>query len=135
MRTKSASIIVPLAFIAIIAALSATAATQQAPAPAPAAQSPQTTPAMPSCPELATAVLRHDVRLRDWANLTRYRDANRTLTPVTAGENRVVFMGDSITDAWPMYGDVFVNQAYVGRGISGQTTPQMLVRFRPDVID
>jgi lysophospholipase L1-like esterase len=94
--------------------------------------------AVPSCPELATAltaVARNDVRLRDWANLTRYREANRTLPAATGA--RVVFMGDSITDAWPQprYGDFFTGKPYVGRGISGQTTPQMLVRFRPDVID
>ena len=53
------------------------------------------------------------------------------------GVRRVVFMGDSITDAWPQprFGEFFVGKPYVGRGISGQTTPQMLVRFRPDVID
>jgi lysophospholipase L1-like esterase len=93
---------------------------------------------MPSCPELATAMnalIRNDVRLRDWANLTRYRDSNRELAPVSSGDSRVVFMGDSITDAWPMYGDIFAGKPYVGRGISGQTTPQMLIRFRPDVID
>ena len=93
---------------------------------------------MPNCPELATAVtalMRNDVRQRDWANLTRYRDTNRALSPVATGEDRVVFMGDSITDAWPMYGDIFVSKPYVARGISGQTTPQMLIRFRPDVID
>ena len=92
---------------------------------------------VPSCPELATAltaVARSDVRLRDWANLTRYREANRTLPAATGA--RVVFMGDSITDAWPQprYGDFFTGKPYVGRGISGQTTPQMLIRFRPDVI-
>ena len=93
---------------------------------------------MPSCPELATAVtalMRNDVRQRDWANLTRYRDANRALSPVATGEDRVVFMGDSITDAWPSVRRYLRQRPYVGRGISGQTTPQMLIRFRPDVID
>src|SRR4029079_9115376 len=54
-----------------------------------------------------------------------------------AGESRVVFMGDSITDIWqqPRFGFFVANKAYIGRGISGQTTPQMLIRFRPDVID
>lgn len=97
-------------------------------------------PAVPSCPELATALnalVRNDARLRDWANLGRYRDANRTLAAPAAGEARVVFMGDSITDAWPQprFGTFFEGKPYVGRGISGQTTPQMLVRFRPDVVD
>jgi lysophospholipase L1-like esterase len=96
-------------------------------------------PAVPDCPALAaalTAVTRNDVRLRDWAQLARYRDANRRLSPA-AGEPRVVFIGDSITDSWTeeRFGTFFLNKPYIGRGISGQTTPQMLVRFRPDVID
>jgi lysophospholipase L1-like esterase len=93
-----------------------------------------------SCPEVAraiTEVVRQDARLRDWAQLGRYRDANRTLAPPAAGDARVVFMGDSITDLWqqPQYGGFFPGKPYVDRGISGQTTPQMLIRFRPDVID
>jgi lysophospholipase L1-like esterase len=103
-----------------------------------AGQLPQDT--VPSCPELATALnalIRNDVRVRDWPNLTRYRESNRSLAPVKGDDARVVFMGDSITDFWPQprFGEFFVGKPYVGRGISGQTTPQMLVRFRPDVID
>lgn len=72
----------------------------------------------------------------DWAFLARYRDANVELGPPKAGERRVVFYGNSITDAWARYFDqMFPGKPYVGRGISGQTTPQMLVRFRQDVID
>jgi lysophospholipase L1-like esterase len=84
-----------------------------------------------------TALLRNDARLSDWPALTRYREANRTLPPAGATEQRVVFMGDSITDSWqqPRFGGFFPGKPYVDRGISGQTTPQMLVRFRPDVID
>jgi lysophospholipase L1-like esterase len=93
-------------------------------------------PPVPNCPELATAMstlVRNDARMRDWANLARYRDANRTLG---AASQRVVFMGDSITDSWPQrVPEFFAGKPYVGRGISGQTTPQMLVRFRRDVID
>jgi acyl-CoA thioesterase I len=108
------------------------------------AQAPATTvapPAEPTCPEMATALqalLRNDVRLRDWPQLGRYREANRALAAPAAGEARVVFMGDSITDSWPQprfASTFFPGKPYVGRGISGQTTPQMLVRFRPDVID
>ena len=95
-----------------------------------------TPPPVPSCPELATAmttVVRNDARMRDWANLARYREANRALAP---DAERVVFMGDSITDAWPQrVPEFFAGKPYVGRGISGQTTPQMLVRFRRDVIE
>jgi lysophospholipase L1-like esterase len=107
------------------------------------AQNPTTTTppaaADASCTEMAAAlqaVVRNDARLRDWANLTRYRDANRALPAPAAGEARVVFMGDSITDVWPQprFGTFFQGKPYIGRGISGQTTPQMLIRFRPDVI-
>jgi lysophospholipase L1-like esterase len=71
----------------------------------------------------------------DWANLARYREANARLGAPRPGEQRVVFYGNSITDAWAQYFDaMFPGKPYVGRGISGQTTPQMLVRFRQDVI-
>ena len=70
----------------------------------------------------------------DYGELARYREANAKLAPPPAGENRVVFFGDSITDIWPL-DQYFPGKPYVNRGISGQTTPQMLVRFRQDVID
>jgi len=70
----------------------------------------------------------------DYGQLARYRDANAKLGPPAAGENRVVFFGDSITDIWNLP-DYFPGKPYVNRGIGGQTTPQMLVRFRQDVID
>jgi lysophospholipase L1-like esterase len=71
----------------------------------------------------------------DWANLAKYRDANASLSAPAPGERRVVFMGNSITEGWaPLFAKHFPGKPYVGRGISGQTTPQMLVRFRQDVI-
>ncbi len=70
----------------------------------------------------------------DYGQLARYRDANEKLGPPAAGENRVVFFGDSITDIWHL-DQYFSGKPYVNRGIGGQTTPQMLVRFREDVID
>jgi lysophospholipase L1-like esterase len=71
----------------------------------------------------------------DWAYLARYREANARLGAPAPGEHRVVFYGNSITDVWARYFDaMFPGKPYVGRGISGQTTPQMLVRFRQDVI-
>lgn len=70
----------------------------------------------------------------DFGQLARYRDANAALKPPTAGENRVVFFGDSITDIWKI-DESFPGKPYVNRGIGGQTTSQMLVRFRQDVID
>ena len=77
---------------------------------------------------------RTDTWMSDFGELGRYREANASLGPPAAGENRVVFMGDSITDAWPV-AEYFPGEPYVNRGIGGQTTPQMLIRFRPDVID
>jgi len=118
----------------ILAAAVVVAMSAQSPAP-PAPQ------VDPTCPEMATqlqALLRNDVRLRDFSQLNRYRELNRAVKPPAAGEQRVVFMGDSITDAWPAprFAETFFpGKPYIGRGISGQTTPQMLVRFRPDVID
>jgi lysophospholipase L1-like esterase len=115
----------------LIAALSVVALSAQNPVP----------PAAETCPEMASALqalIRNDARMRDFSLLARYRDANRRLGAPAAGEARVVFMGDSITDSWAAqarYGPFFPGKPYVGRGISGQTTPQMLVRFRPDVID
>ncbi len=71
----------------------------------------------------------------DWANLARYREANIALGAPAPGDARVVFMGNSITEGWaPYFATMFPGKQYVGRGISGQTTPQMLVRFRQDVI-
>ncbi len=72
-------------------------------------------------------------RAQDWPQLARYRDANAKVPPAAKNENRVVFLGDSITDGWNL-AEYFPDQPYINRGISGQTTPQMLIRFRPDVI-
>ena len=73
----------------------------------------------------------------DWPNLARYDKDNKTIAPPAKNEQRVVFMGDSITDSWdnPSNGGFFPGKPYVNRGISGQTTPQMLIRFRRDVIE
>jgi lysophospholipase L1-like esterase len=70
----------------------------------------------------------------DFGELKRYRDANAALKPPAPGEMRVVFFGDSITDIWHL-DEYFPGKPYVNRGIGGQTTPQMLIRFRQDVID
>lgn len=72
----------------------------------------------------------------DWAFIRRYKDENSDLKPTSSGEKRVVFMGNSITEGWKAKdSSFFTNNNYLDRGISGQTTPQMLIRFRPDVID
>ena len=95
----------------------------------------QQTPTPPSA-QLTERQRAADSALRnDWANLGRYREANAKLGAPAASEQRVVFMGNSITEAWArFFSDEFPGKPYVGRGISGQTTPQMLVRFRQDVV-
>ena len=73
---------------------------------------------------------------QDWPNLGRYRKDNDSLGLPKEDEKRIVFMGNSITEGWGrICPDFFANKPYVNRGISGQTTPQMLVRFRADVIN
>ena len=72
--------------------------------------------------------------LTDFGNLARFREADRKLGPPAPGENRVVFMGDSITQIWNLK-KFFPGKPYINRGISGQTSPQMILRFRQDVID
>jgi len=106
----------------------------QAQTPAPA--QPQATPAAtPETSQLQAQLQRAQDKLKDWPNLGRYRDANAQVQPPASGEDRVVFMGDSITDGWGRRdGKFFPGKPYINRGISGQTTPQMLIRFRPDVI-
>ena len=70
---------------------------------------------------------------QDWANLAKYKAANEKLLAQPADKNRVVFMGNSITEGWTK--SFFENPSYINRGIGGQTTPQMLIRFRQDVIN
>ena len=120
------------AVIAVVVSLSSIAWAQ-----APPAAQVTAPPAAPNCQELATAlrgVASNDARLKDWPNLARYREDNRRAS--SAGAVDVVFMGDSITDSWqqPRF-NFFPGKHYVDRGISGQTTPQMLVRFRADVLN
>lgn len=72
----------------------------------------------------------------DWANLGRFRNDNKKLGLPAAGEIRVVFMGNSITEGWSRLDSSFFNgRPFINRGISGQTTPQMLIRFKPDVVN
>jgi lysophospholipase L1-like esterase len=90
------------------------------------------------CPEVTRAMqdlMRNDARLRDWPQLERYRTANADLLR-EGSKVEVVFLGDSITDSWSneRFGGFFPGKGYVNRGISGQTTPQMLVRMKPDVL-
>jgi lysophospholipase L1-like esterase len=98
---------------------------------------PAATDTQPSCDDLRAQSARDTVKLKDWPALARYAEDNRKVGPAAKNEKRVVFMGDSITDSWdsPNNGGFFPGKPYINRGISGQTTPQMLIRFRPDVIE
>jgi len=89
------------------------------------------------CADSKAQINRLETRLKDWPALARYHADNAKVTSPAKKEQRVVFMGDSITDGWddPRYGGFFPGKPYVDRGISGQTTPQMLIRFRADVIE
>ena len=72
---------------------------------------------------------------QDWANMKRYRAENALLSAPLNAENRVVFMGNSITQGWKeTHPDFFSSNPYICRGIGGQTTPQMLIRFKQDVV-
>lgn len=126
---------------ATLTALWAATSLQAQQSPQPAAQA----PAAPMAPA-ATATspsghpnnaywIEHDRQLLvDFGGLNRFKQADAALGPPKPGENRVVFMGDSITESWNLDSS-FPGKPYVNRGISGQTTPQILVRFRQDVID
>lgn len=115
------------------------AASTQAPAPAaqptPAAQTSPTIQTSPSGHPNNAYWNDHDKQLLvDFGGLERFKEANAMLTAPKPGEDRVVFMGDSITQGWKL-DESFPGKPYINRGIGGQTTPQMVVRFRQDVID
>lgn len=85
---------------------------------------------------LAVIFLAGSASAQDWPNTARFKADNEKIGLPQNGEKRIVFMGNSITEGWiRLCPDFFANKPYVNRGISGQTTPQMLVRFRPDVIN
>jgi acyl-CoA thioesterase I len=127
-------------FVAALAGIPASTLLQaQQPAVSPDTEAP---PAQQAAPTLVTHPPQyyvwkkaHDAQLLvDFGGLGRFREANATLAAPKPGEQRVVFMGDSITEDWKLE-DSFPGKLYINRGISGQTSPQMLVRFRQDVID
>jgi len=85
---------------------------------------------------LTVIFMMNSLNAQDWPNFKEFQEANARLPQVKQNEKRVVFMGNSITIGWlQTHPDFFKNKPYVNRGISGQTTPQMLVRFRSDVVD
>ncbi|MEP2279654.1 SGNH/GDSL hydrolase family protein [Maribacter sp.] len=76
------------------------------------------------------------IHAQDWADLKHFEEANSNVPELQVNENRVVFMGNSITIGWlNSRPEFFKGKPYINRGISGQTTPQMLIRFRQDVIE
>lgn len=77
----------------------------------------------------------NSIKAQDWPNLKRFHEANQAIGLPKEGEKRVVFMGNSITEGWLKTNPELFSKSYINRGISGQTTPQMLIRFRPDVIE
>jgi len=127
-------VILPLCLLLPVSfALTAAAGQEIKPAPAPAPS-----PACAELPVYKERLARADATLRDWAQLGRYAAANEKVKQSPADPKRVVFLGDSITDFWGLKGasNGFIpGTLYINRGISGQTTPQMLVRVRPDVLD
>jgi lysophospholipase L1-like esterase len=101
------------------------------------AQEPGNVPETKAPPPVNDWEMKHQQQLKeDWPGLARFKEADLKLAPPAAGENRVVFMGDSITEGWHFDGPkgFFPGKPYINRGISGQTTPQMVLRFRQDVI-
>ena len=85
---------------------------------------------------LLSALTSEVIEAQDWANLKRFEKENTELETPKPNEHRIVFMGNSITEGWKtIRPDFFANKLYVNRGIGGQTTPQMLLRFRQDVIN
>lgn len=93
-------------------------------------------PTITSLPEQDKEYKKLLAEQNDWAQLNRYQKANTRVKRITSNEETVIFMGDSITEGWrTLSPDFFEKHPYINRGISGQTTPQMLIRFRQDVVD
>lgn len=85
---------------------------------------------------LLTLLMTGSLVAQDWANLKKYQEANLALEKEVISDGLIVFMGNSITEGWIDHNpEFFKNKGYVNRGISGQTTPQMVLRFRQDVLD
>jgi lysophospholipase L1-like esterase len=120
---------ITLVFAAALLACSAAAIAQSAPPNATAQDGYQSARSLELYREGHAEML-----MNDFGQLQRYHDADAALAAPAAGEPRVVFFGDSITDIWKL-DDSFPGKHYINRGIGGQTTPQMLVRFRQNVID
>jgi len=137
---KKNLLVIPLFLTALTIIANGQAAPQTLPTTPPVAMpAPDAPPSGTGTPE-ATRIQedtkRLQQRLTDWAALAFYYEENQKLPPSSAGENRVVFMGDSITHNWgsKKYSTLFAEKPYINRGIGGQTTGQMVLRFRQDVL-
>jgi lysophospholipase L1-like esterase len=136
---KCRNSLLALAFAALLASTSLFA---QEPGVKPETNAPAAAPAPATAPKLTASGhpdndfwREHDRQmLFDFPLLARFKQTDAQLGPPATGENRVVFMGDSITEGWHL-DQSFPGKPYVNRGISGQTTPQMLLRFHQDVVN
>ncbi len=109
--------------------------TAQEPGNVPETKAPAAPHPKPTAEQIAAWQKAHEEQVKnDWPWLGRFKEADLQLGQPAAGENRVVFMGDSITEGWHL-DESFPGKHYINRGISGQTTPQMVLRFFQDVID
>jgi lysophospholipase L1-like esterase len=130
------SLRVAVGVLAVVSGIGSIGVRGQEPGNVPETQAPAPTPATVKHPD-NEYWRKHDQQLlTDFPWLERFKDADLKLGPPATGEKRVVFMGDSITEGWHFDapGGVFAAKPYVNRGISGQTTPQMVLRFHQDVI-
>jgi lysophospholipase L1-like esterase len=124
-------------FAAFAGLLAPALLTAQEPASLPETKAPAAAPVAPSAATVSAQQKAHEEQMtNDWPWLARFREADLALGRPAAGENRVVFMGDSITQGWHFDAAEggFPGKPYINRGIGGQTTPQMVLRFRQDVI-
>lgn len=123
--------------LALLTLVIARAAAQATPAPEPTRDLDAEAEAIARATPVDSLGVPVELARLDWANLSRFAEANREVPPRASGEHRVVFMGNSITEGWDAaYPELFARHpTWHNRGIGGQTTEQMLVRFRADVID
>ena len=134
LRNHSRSVLMFAVALAVLMFSCSGATAQEQPGNVPETKAPPTTISMPSWQSGPYWVHHAALLMTDFGALEHFHDADLKLGPPAPGEKRVVFMGDSITEGWHL--DVsFPGKPYINRGISGQTSPQMLVRFRQDVID
>lgn len=129
---SAAAVVLAMGIAAII--IPARSIAQQQPSTAPQPQTATIMVPAPSWQKNAYWATVDRNLLLDFAGLARFHDADAKLGPPAPGEDRVVFMGDSITEGWNL-ATSFPGKPYVNRGIGGQTSSQMLLRFRQDVID